>query len=106
MRAKLRIFVPLIGCLVVLAVAFAFYQVSVEKRGLQRELDHRAAAVAAGLADAVESALARGAIADLRRIAQRFSNDDRVLGIAIYDRAGMPLAATARLAELTHGTDA
>jgi trehalose-6-phosphate synthase len=106
MQAKLRFFLPLIGCLVVLAVAFAFYQVSVEKRSLQKELDRRAAAVAAGLADATESALARGAIADLRRIAQRFSNDDRVLGIAVYDSEGLPLAATARLAALTDGTDA
>jgi alpha,alpha-trehalose-phosphate synthase [UDP-forming] len=106
MPAKRRFVLPLIGGLIVVSVAFAFYQVSAEKRGLQQELDRRATAMAAGLLDAVEPALSGGAIADLRRIAQRFNSDDRVLGIAIYDRSGTPLAVTARVAELVHASDA
>src|ERR1700686_3154073 len=106
MPPKRRLVLPLIGGLIVLSAAFAFYQVSAEKRGLQKELDRRAAAMAAGLLDSVEPALARGAIADLRRIAQRFNSDDRVLGIAVYDTLGTPVAVTARLAELAHATAA
>jgi trehalose-6-phosphate synthase len=106
MPAKRRFVVPLIGGLIAFWAAFAFYQVSAEKRGLQKDLDRRAAAIAAGLVDAVEPALVRGAIADLRRIAQRFNTDDRVLGIAIYDRLGPPLAVTPRLAQLGHAPDA
>jgi alpha,alpha-trehalose-phosphate synthase [UDP-forming] len=105
MPPKRRVVLPLIGGLIVLSAAFAFYEVSAEKRGLQQELDRRAAATAAGLVDAVEPALARGAIADMRRIVQRFNSDDRVLGIAIYDKLGTPLAVTARVAGMAHASD-
>jgi alpha,alpha-trehalose-phosphate synthase [UDP-forming] len=106
MRSKPRFLLPLIVCLVALSIAFAFHQASVEKRDLQKGLDRRAAAMTAGLLDAVEPALARGAIADLRRIAQRFGTDDRVRGIAVYDGAGTPVAATARVEQLAHTSGA
>ena len=56
MPPKRRVVLPLIGGLIVLSAAFAFYEVSAEKRGLQQELDRRAAAMAAGHVLAVEEA--------------------------------------------------
>ena len=97
MRANFRFLVPLIGGLVVLSAAFAFYQVSVENRSLRSELDRRAATLAESLVDIVEPLLARRAETDLRRIVQRNSNQERVLGIAIYDESGQRVVATPRL---------
>ena len=94
MRNNLRFLVPLIAALVVLSAAFAFYQVSMEKRSLRSEFERRVSTLAESLVDTVEPLLARGAVADLRRIVQRNMNQERVLGMAIYDGSGKGIAAT------------
>src|SRR5713101_506274 len=106
MRTNLRFLVPLIVGLVVLSTAFAFYQVSMEKRSLRGELERRAATLAESLVDSVEPLLARGATVDLRRIVQRNSNQERVLGIAIYDESGKRVAASAQLEKPAQPFDA
>ncbi len=91
-------FLPLIAGLIVLSAAFAFYEVSAEKRGLQQELDRqpelaRRQMAAKVLVDAVEPAPSRGARSPTcggNRPALFNTNGDRVLGIAIYDKLGKP----------------
>jgi trehalose-6-phosphate synthase len=94
MKTGLRFLAPLIGGLVVLSAVFAFYQVSMEKRGLRIEFERRVTTLAEGLVDTAQPLLARGAVAELRRIVQRNSNQERVLGMAIYDESGTRIAAT------------
>jgi trehalose 6-phosphate synthase len=94
MRTSIRFVTPLIGGLVLLSAAFAFYQVSMEKRGLRSEFQRRVSTLAESLVDTAQPLLARGAVADLRRIVQRNTNQERVLGMAIYDESGTRIAAT------------
>jgi trehalose-6-phosphate synthase len=65
-----------------------------EERSLRNEFERRVSTLADGLVDAAEPLLARGAVAELRRIVQRNSNQERVLGMAIYDESGKRIAAT------------
>ena len=106
MRPNVRFLLPLIAGLVVLSVSFAMYQASAERRGLERELDRRAETMADGLMEPVDGALARGSVADLQRLAQRFNVDGRVLGVAIYDKMGAPVAVSARLERFAKTIDA
>jgi trehalose 6-phosphate synthase len=91
---SLRFLIPLLSALIALSAAFAFYQVSMEKRGLRAEFERRVSTLAEGLAQTAQPFLARRSDADLRRIVQRNSNQERILGMAIYDDDGRRVAAT------------
>ena len=105
MRSSLRLLGPLLGILLMLSAAFAFYQVSMEKRGLRTEFERRVTTLAEGLAEVAQPLLAKNANADLQRIVQRNSNQERILGMAIYDALGRRIAAT-DLERLTQPFDA
>ncbi len=94
MRSSLRLLGPMLGVLLGVSAAFAFYQVSTEQRSLRTEFERRVATLAEGLVETVRPLLAKNAEADLRRIVQRNSNQERLLGMAIYDDEGRRVAAT------------
>ena len=94
MRSSLRLLGPLLGALLGVSAAFAFYQVSTEQRSLRTEFERRVATLAEGLVETVRPLLAKNAESDLRRIVQRNSNQERLLGMAIYDDEGRRVAAT------------
>ena len=94
MRSSLRLLGPLLGALLGVSVAFAFYQISTEQRSLRAEFERRVATLAEGLVETVRSPLAKNAESELRRIVQRNSNQERLLGMAIYDDEGRRIAAT------------
>ena len=77
-----------------MSTVFAFYQVSAEQRSLRGEFERRVATLAEGLVEAVRQPLAKNAEPELRRIVQRNSNQERLLGMAIYDEGGRRIAAT------------
>jgi trehalose 6-phosphate synthase len=87
-------------------VWFALYQASVERHGLERELDRRSEMMADGLVEAVDSALAGDSTANLHKLAERFNKDDRALGLAIYDGVGTLTAVSARLERFAQVIDA
>jgi trehalose 6-phosphate synthase len=105
MRSSLRFLGPVLGGLVVLSAAFAFYQVSIERRGLRNEFERRVSSLAEGLVETAQPLLAKGAVNELRRVVQRNSNQERILGMAIYDNDGRRIAAT-ELEKLTQPFDA
>jgi trehalose 6-phosphate synthase len=105
MRGSLRLVVALLSALVVLSAVFGFYQASMQQRGLRTEFERRVTTLAEGLAERAQPLLARGADADLRRLVQRNSNQERILGMAIYDDEGRRIAAT-DLERLTQPFDA
>ena len=53
MRSSLRLLGPLLGALLGVSVAFAFYQVSTEQRSLRAEFERRVATLAEGLVETV-----------------------------------------------------
>jgi trehalose-6-phosphate synthase len=105
MRGSLRLLVPLLCALVALSASFAFYQVSMERTSLRNEFERRVSTLAAGLVETAQPLLAKGAVADLRRVVQRNSNQERILGMAIYDDEGRRIAAT-ELEKLTQPFEA
>jgi trehalose-6-phosphate synthase len=105
MRNSLRFLVPVLAMLVGISAAFALYQVSMEKRGLRNEFERRVSTLAEGLVETARPLLERQALGELRRIVQRNSNQERILGMAIYDEEGRRIAAT-ELEKLTQPFDA
>jgi trehalose-6-phosphate synthase/uncharacterized membrane protein affecting hemolysin expression len=105
MRGNLRLLVPLLAVLALLSASFAYYQVSMERDSLRNEFERRVSTLAEGLVETAQPLLAKGAFADLRRIVQRNSNQERILGMAIYDDEGRRIAAT-ELEKLTQPFDA
>jgi uncharacterized membrane protein affecting hemolysin expression len=105
MRGNLRLLVPLLAVLGLLSASFAYYQVSMERGSLRNEFERRVSTLAEGLVETAQPLLAKGAFADLRRIVQRNSNQERILGMAIYDDEGRRIAAT-ELEKLTQPFDA
>ena len=84
----------MLGALLGVSTVFAFYQVSTEQRSLRAEFERRVATLAEGLVETVRQPLAKNAEPELRRIVQRNSNQERLLGMAIYDEGGRRIAAT------------
>jgi trehalose 6-phosphate synthase len=105
MRGNLRLLVPLLAVLALLSASFAYYQVSMERGSLRNEFERRVSTLAEGLVETAQPLLAKGAFADLRRVVQRNSNQERILGMAIYDDEGRRIAAT-ELEKLTQPFDA
>src|SRR5260370_34162490 len=98
MKLGLRL-IPILA-LAITGVSFvvARKQVRAEKRGLRSDLDRRAETLAEALQVTVEPVVQRGAVVQLRRIMERFGSRDRLIGVAVYDQKGAPLATSPRIA--------
>ena len=94
----------------ILAIAVAFVtfivarnEVQSEKRGMRSDLELRAETLAESLQESVEPVMQPGASqSQLRRVVDRFGNREHLLGIAIYDAKGVPLAVSPRLGSLVN----
>ena len=97
---SLRLIVALMVGITLVSLAFSYNEVRVEKKGLRRDLEHRAEVLADSLADNVEPHLGGESHRELQRIVERFSNREHLDGVAIYDKQGAVLAVTPGLAHL------
>jgi trehalose 6-phosphate synthase len=95
-----RLIVSLIVGVTLVSLCSSYYQVLVLKRGLRRDLQHRAEVLAESLARNVERDLERDAQPALQRTVQHFANREHLVGLAVYDAQGHPIAVTANLAPL------
>jgi len=89
-----RLIVALIIGITLASLSFAYYQVLVERRGLRKDLEHRAEVLGESLAGNVEHDLGKGSMRALERMVERFGNREHLVGIAIYDRQDKPIVAT------------
>lgn len=98
MRITLRLIVAL--TVVVASVAFfsAYFQVRQEKGNQQEELERRSRLLAQSLQAVIEPLLEKGSSKNLRRILEKYEDSERLIGAAIYDSKGAPLAVTPGLA--------
>jgi trehalose-6-phosphate synthase len=94
MRTTLKIVLPLIVSVASVSLLFAGYQVRNQRRILRNDLARRAEILADSLQESVERLLDRGQERNLRRLVERYSQRERIKGIAIYDAAGHTLAIT------------
>ena len=95
-----RLIVSLILGITLVSLCFAYYQVLVERRGLRKDLEHRAEVLSESLASNVEHDLERGSKRSIERMVKQFGNREHLLGIAIYDNQAHVTVATPNLAAL------
>ncbi len=95
---SVRLIISLIVGITLVSLAFSYYEVRSEKRGLTRDLERRAEVLAESLAGNIEPHLAKGSQKELQRIVERFGNRQHLDGVAIYNQKGAPIAVTTGLA--------
>src|SRR5206468_7735430 len=78
------------------SLAFVVYQTIMETRGVREEAQRHAVILAESLEKPVATLLARNSVADLQTITDLFPRNTGVVGIAVYDSSGSPLAVTSR----------
>ena len=94
MRTTLKLVLPLAVSVICVSLVYAAYQVRTERRNLRNDLARRAATLAESLQESLEALSARSNDKNLQRIVERFGQREHLLGVAIYDRFGTPLAIT------------
>ncbi len=95
MRLSVRLIFPLLGILTLVSLGFSYYQVRREIRIQARELTKRADLMADGLDATVQPVLASKL--GLQRAVERFAGREHLLGVAVYDSHGTPLAVSSKL---------
>jgi alpha,alpha-trehalose-phosphate synthase [UDP-forming] len=94
LRLSVRLIVCLMLSVTLVSLLFSGYQVRLERRSQRRELERRAQVLAESLEDNVETLLENGSSRSMQRLVERFANREHLVGLAIYDKGGQPLALT------------
>jgi alpha,alpha-trehalose-phosphate synthase [UDP-forming] len=100
---SLRLIVALIVGVTVVSLALSWYEVQSEKNSLRGDLEHKAEILDESLAANAELYLQAGDGPGLDQMAQRYSNRDHLIGIAIYGRDGSTVAITHALNSVLSG---
>ena len=96
---SVRLILSLILAITLVSLLSSYYQVRAEKRSLRADLERRAAVLAESLAGNIDPLLEKGSIKKLQGIVERFSNRERLAGVAILDTKLEPIAQSAGLAQ-------
>jgi len=80
------------------SVLFAIFQARAEMQSMNEEVQWQAKVLAESQQRPIEELVRTGAWVDLQAFVDRFQNQQRVEGLAVYDITGRPLAITAGLA--------
>jgi trehalose-6-phosphate synthase len=94
MRMSLRLIFSLIVGVTLLSFLFAMFQVKAEKRGLQKELENRAAIVGENVEAKVDPMLSPHLRKRLQAVVTNLGDSDHLVGIEVFDKAAASLAAT------------
>ncbi len=95
MRVSLRLILSLVVGVTVLSLLFAVFQVKAAKRGMQRELENRAAMVGENVEGKVDPLLASARPRKrLQSLVTEFGISEHLLGIAVFDKSAVNLATT------------
>jgi len=89
-----RLIVSLIVGITLVSLCTASYQVFVQNRRMQKDLQRRAEVLGESLARNVERDLERDAQHTLQRDVQQFANREHLAGLAVYDPQGHPIDVT------------
>jgi alpha,alpha-trehalose-phosphate synthase [UDP-forming] len=94
MRFNLRIILSIVVVMSILVFLFTFVQVRQEKERLTNDLERRSSLLGASLKETLEPLLEKGQPQDLQKIVEKFSNRERLTGVAVYDVKDKCIAAT------------
>jgi hypothetical protein len=100
---SLRLIFSLVVGVTLLSFFFAVFQVKAEKRGLQRELENRAAIVGENLEGKIEPLLKPRLHKRLQEVVTGLGNREHLKGIAIFDKSADSLATTPGLEDDLRG---
>jgi trehalose-6-phosphate synthase len=92
-----RLIVSLILAITLVSVFSSYYQVRGERRNLRSDLERRAAVLAESLAGNVEPHLEKGSVKQIQRVVDRFSNRERLTGVAVFNAKLEPIAQSSGL---------
>jgi trehalose-6-phosphate synthase len=105
MRLSMRLNISLILGVALVSLASAFYQAETEQLGLKRDLERQAQTLAGSLEKSVEPLVeSQSSEATLQQLVDRFQNQQRLLGVAVYDPQGQPQAISSNLASRLSGS--
>jgi alpha,alpha-trehalose-phosphate synthase [UDP-forming] len=93
-----RLTISLIVGITLISLLSSYHEVRFQKRGLRRDLEHRAEVLGESLADKIEPYLKKGTRKELQIMVDRFGDRERLAGVAVYNPQGTPLAITPGLA--------
>jgi trehalose 6-phosphate synthase len=100
MRLTSRLSLSLIFAVAAVSVAFAYYQIRAQSRGMDRDLERQSLMLAESLGRTAEPLVANHLYSDLQRMVDRFKDRETVAGVAVYDVNSTPLATTSGLAAI------
>ena len=100
MRLTSRLSLSLIFAVAAVSVAFAYYQIRAQSRGMDRDLERQSLMLAESLGRTAEPLVANHLYSDLQRLVDRFKDRETVAGVAVYDVDSTPLATTSGLAAI------
>ena len=98
MRLSLRLILFLVIGITLVTFSISRNEVRAEKRGLRVDLERRAAILAESLQEIIEPAIEHDSRVQLRRIVERFENQQQLAGVIVYDADGNVLAESSSLA--------
>ncbi|HYL36817.1 MAG TPA: trehalose-6-phosphate synthase [Bryobacteraceae bacterium] len=98
MRLTSRLSSSLIGSVAAVSLVVAYYQIRADTHGLKREMERQALVLAESVAKSAEPLVASSSYGDLQRLVDRFHDNERLAGIAVYSVSGDLLAISSRLA--------
>ena len=99
---SVRLIISLILAITLVSVFSAYYQVRGERRSLRNDLDRRAAVLADSLAGNLERYLEDGSTKKLQLLVDRFSDRERLAGVAVVNERLEPIAQSSGVAGLLH----
>ena len=106
MRLSLRLIAWILLSVALVSLLFSGYQVRLERRRQRTDLERRAQVLAESMQDNAEALLdnaSSGPNRRLQRLVERFAHRENLIGLAIYNNAGEPLAVTPALKQLLPG---
>jgi len=98
MRLTYRLSISLIVSVAIVSMAFAYLQISENRRGLKRELERHALVLAETLSKSAQPLVEGRSYHPLQRLVDQFENREQIAGIAVLSTSGQPLAISSRLA--------
>lgn len=97
MKITLKLIFLIVVVIGLVATGFSYWQAQQEELRLKSELERRAGIIADSLTESVEPLLASNSIASLERLVNKFSNREKLLGIAIHDLQGNRISVSSEL---------
>lgn len=97
MKQILLITFGTIAIVSIIVFGFTYLQVNKERLDLSADLQYRTRLLSDSLTEAVEPTFARNSTTTLQRIVDRFTDRERVVGMAVFNNRGVPLAASKEL---------